>query len=263
MSQTEQAPVVAPKVEILPKVTLSHEGELALDTGVSVLPALRLVPQLEPFKLAVAELETQGARAVINSVDTYQRGSEFLSFCASNWDQMEVLRVAVKKPIDDYAKFIQSLFVPTQNRFTAIKNAVAAKMLTFKKAEDARVAAEQERIRKANEEAALKLAAESESRGDTAGASALLEVATMMPVAYAAPRLGGRNSMGKSTGTTKRWVGSVENPMVLLKAIIDGKVPISVIEWRTAELNKIAAGLRVTATVNGIKMEQSETLGQR
>lgn len=70
MSQTEQAPVVAPKVEILPKVTLSHEGELALDTGVSVLPALRLVPQLEPFKLAVAELETQGARAVINSVDT-------------------------------------------------------------------------------------------------------------------------------------------------------------------------------------------------
>lgn len=263
MSQPDQAPVSAPKVEVLPKVTLSHEGEMALDTGISVLPALRLVPQLEPFKVAATELEAQSDRAVINSVDKYQTGSEFLSFCAMNWDQLEALRVSVKRPIDDYAKFIQSLFVPLQNRFTAAKKSVADKMLVFKQAEDARAAAEQERIRKANEEAALKLAAESEARGDTAGASALLDVATMMPAPVVAPRLGGRNSMGRSTGTTKRWVGSVENPMVTLKAIIDGKVPISIIEWKQAELNKIAAALKVTATVNGIKMEQSETLGQR
>lgn len=263
MSQTDQTPVTASKVEILPKVTLSHEGELTLDTGVSVLPALRLVPQLEPFKAAVTELEAQSERAVINSVDRYQSGSEFLSFCAMNWDQLEALRVSVKRPIDDYAKFIQSLFVPLQNRFTAAKKSVADKMLTFKKAEDARAAAAQELIRRANEEAALKLAEEAQSKGDTSGAHALLEVATMLPAPVVAPRLGGRNSMGMSTGTTKRWVGTVENPMVLLKAIIDGKVPISVIEWRQAELNKIAAGLKVTATVNGIKMEQSETLGQR
>lgn len=263
MSQTAQAPVVAPKVEILPKVTLDHAGELTLDAGVSVLPALRLVPQLEPFKAAVTELEAQAQRAVIDSVDKWQNGSEFLSFCAMNWDQLEALRKSVKKPIDDYAAFIQSLFVPLQNRFGAAKNSVAEKMLAFKKAEDARAAAAQELIRKANEEAALKLAEESQARGDTSGAHALLEVATMMPAPYPAPRLGGRNSMGKSTGTTKRWVGTVENPMVLLRAIIDGKVPISVLEWRPAELNKIAAALKVTATVNGIKMEQSETLGQR
>lgn len=263
MSQTDQAPVTAPKVEVLPKVTLSHEGEMTLGTGVSVLPALRLVPQLEPFKGAATELEAQASQAVINSVEKYQTGSEFLSFCAMNWDQLEALRVSVKKPIDDYGKFIQSLFVPLQNRFTEAKKLVAGRMLVFKQAEDARAAAEQERVRKANEEAALKLAEEAQSKGDTGGAHALLEVATMLPAPVVAPRLGGRNSMGFSTGTTKRWVGSVENPMVLLKAIIDGKVPISILEWRQAELNKIAAGLKVTATVNGIKMEQSETLGQR
>lgn len=263
MSQTEQAPVTAPKVEILPKVTLSHEGELTRDTGVSVLPALRLVPQLVPFEAAVMELEAQAQRAVINSVDKFQSGSEFQSYCGMNWDQLEALRKSVKKPIDDYAAFIQSLFVPLQNRFTAAKKLVNEKMHVFKKAEDARAAAAQEVIRKANEEAALKLAEEAQSKGDTGGAHALLEVATMLPAPVFAPRLGGRNSMGKSMSTTKRWVGSVENPMLLLKAIIDGKVPISVLEWKQAELNKIAAGLKVTATVNGIKMEQSETLGQR
>lgn len=263
MSQTDQAPVSAQKIEILPKVTLNHEGEMALDTGVSVLPALRLVPQLEPFKVAVTELEAQAGRAVIDSVDNYQKGSEFLSFCASNWDQLEALRVAVKRPIDDYAKFIQSLFVPLQNRFAAAKTTVGGKMLVFKKAEDARAAAAQEAIRKANEDAALKLAEEAQSKGDTSGAHALLEVATMLPVPTIAPRLGGRNSMGKSTGTTKRWVGSVEKPMEVLQAILDGKVPISIIEWKSAELNKIAAGLKVTATLNGIKMEQTESLNQR
>lgn len=246
------------------KVDLDNSGAMVLSDTVSVLPILKLVPQLEPFKTAVEKLEAQAERAAISSEETYQKGSEFLSICQQNWDQMETLRKTVKRPIDDYAKLIQSIFVPIQQRFTTAKQTVSAKMLRFHQAEENRRAAEAEAVRKRNEEAALKLADEAEKTGDTAGAAAILDVATSMPVPRAAPRIGVTNSLGKSTNVTKRWIGSVAEPMEILKAIIAGHVPMSVIgEWSQSELNRIASTLKVEKTVHGIKIEHKPQLQQR
>lgn len=229
-------------------------------TPISILPILALIPQLEPFKVAAANVTGQAERAVIDSEEAWQKGSDFLTVCSDQWDQLEALRKAVKGPVDDYGKFIQSIFVPLQQNFLLAKGAVNERMRLFQKAEDARRLAAAEAVRKANEEAASKLAQEAEDRGDSATASAILDVATTAPVPVPRTRLGGTNSYGKSHHIVKRWTASVDSPMQLLQAILDGKVPISIIEWKQAELNKVAANLRVEKIVHGIKVFQTENL---
>jgi hypothetical protein len=245
------------------KVSLVTTDAVALSTGISVLPALSLIPQLEPFKAAVANLEAQAQRALIDSEESWQRGSDFETICAQHWEQLEDLRKAVKGPIDDYAKFIQALFLPLQQRFRAAKELVNTKRLTFQRAEQKRREAAAEAIRRANEEATLKLAAEREAQGDTQSAQAIMDMAVMLPLRQPSLRLGGRNTFGKSDSIAKRWTASVEQPMEVLKAILAGHIPMSVIDWKQAELNKVASSLKVEKTVHGLKIFQTETLQQR
>lgn len=245
------------------KTLVSTEG-VTISEGINVLPALKLIPVLAPFKVGADNVDGQAGRAVIDTEEAYGKASNLATICQQNWDQLEDLRKAVKGPVDDYAKFIQALFVPLQLKFKAAKDTTLAKMLTFQKAETARRAAAAEAVRKANEEAAQKLAEEAQERGDTATASAILDVATMAPVPVAAPRFTGSNAFGKSTSARKVWVASVAEPMVVLKAIIDGKLPISLIkEWSTSELNRIAGAVKAETTSNGLKIEFKESLQQR
>ena len=244
-------------------VLLAPEGAFE-GRGISILPVLELDPQLKPFRDAAINVTAQAERAVIDSEKAWQKGTDFLTVCTEQWDQLEALRKAMKGPVDDYGKFIQSLFVPLQARFATAKTTVSERMRLFLKAEEAKRAAAAAAVQKANEEAAAKLAEEAEKRGDTAGADAILQVATMAPVAAAPLRLGGTNSYGRSTNTVKRWTGSVENPMDVLKAIIAGQLPISIIkEWSQVDINRIAANLKVEKTVHGLKLFQSENLQQR
>lgn len=238
-------------------------GAIGDAAPISILPILELVPQLEPFKEAATNIEGQASRAVIDSEEAFQKGADFLTVCQDRWQQLEDLRKATKGPIDDYGRFIQAIFVPLQTRFETSKTTVNDRMLAFHKAEKERREREAEEHRRRNEEAAQLLAEQAEKRGDTASAEAILEIATVAPVRQAAPRIGGTNSFGKSTNLVKRWTASVEKPMEVLQAIIDGKLPISLIDWKQVELNKVANTLKVEKVVHGLKVFQSESLQQR
>lgn len=239
-------------------------GALTVATGISILPVLSLAPTLVPFENAAAELEDQLSRAVIDSDEAYAKGSEFLSLCAHMGGQLETLRKSVKGPIDDYGKLIQTMFLPKLERFKAAGKTMSERMLAYHQAAEARRREAEEKTRRAQEEAALALAAEQEAKGDTAGAGAILEAATVQPATRAPPRkIGGSNSMGRSTHVAVSWEGRVAEPMVTLKAIIDGKLPITILEWRHAELNRIARDVGVEGVHSGIKVSKVEGLRQR
>lgn len=238
-------------------------GALTVATGISILPVLSLAPTLVPFEEAAAELEDQLSRAVIDSDEQYAKGSEFLSLCDHMGKQLETLRKSVKGPIDDYAKLVQTLFVPKQERFKAAKEEMSGRMLTYQKAAEARRAEAEAKVRRAQEEAALALAAESEAKGDTAAAGAILEAAATVPTRAPTRKIGGSNSMGRSTHVATTWEGRVAEPMVALKAILDGKLPITILEWRPAELNRIAREVAVEGVHSGIKVSKAESLRQR
>lgn len=247
-------------------VTLQAPGQvegMPAGQAISVLPVLELIPQLVVFDERAAELEEMEKRAVIDSADAYMRGSDFETICKTNFDQLEAVRKAVKGPVDDYAKLIQSIFLPKQGRFTAVGKLMNAKRLAYHKAEEKRLADEAAAQRQKNEEEMLKLAEQTQAAGDTKGAAAILEAAVVAPVSVPQVRIGGSNSFGMSSSMTKRWVGSVEKPFEVLAAIISGKFPIDMIEFKQAEMNAAAKKIGVKGTFNGLKVDQSETLGNR
>ncbi|OLB83115.1 MAG: hypothetical protein AUI15_36645 [Actinobacteria bacterium 13_2_20CM_2_66_6] len=239
-------------------------GSLTVADGISILPALKLVPALEPFKAAATDLEAQGERAVIDSDETYQKGSDFLTVCDQQWRQLEDLRKATKGPVDDYAKFIQTLFLPIQGRFLAVKDGMRARMLAYQKAAEARRLEAERKVREAQEAAALELADQAAKGGNTAVADAILEAATAAPPARAPVRkIGGSNTFGRSTHIAETWQGRIVEPMEALKAIVAGQLPITLIEWRQVELNAVARQVKVEGIFRGLKVEKVEGLRQR
>lgn len=236
---------------------------LAVSPDLSIAPALEISAQLVPFHDAVLELEGQGSRAVIDSQETFQRGTELLSICKQHVDQLETFRVTVKRPIDDYAKFIQALFKPLIDRLTVTQKGVGQKMLAFQKAERERLEELARAKRRQQEEEAVRLAQEREAQGDTKAAEAIMEAATMAPQPLAAPRMATTSSLGHRTATTATWRGEVADPMTLLRAILELKVPIDVINWSQAELNAVARKVKVEGVHHGIKVSKEESLGMR
>jgi len=239
-------------------------GSLAVADGISILPALKLVPVLEPFKVAAADLEAQFERAVIDTDEAFARGSDFLSVCEQQWKQLEDLRKATKGPVDDYGKFIQTLFLPIQSRFASVKSAMQGRMLGYQKAAEARQREAEAKVRKAQEAAALELADQEAKSGNVAAADAILDAATAVPPARApARKITGSNTFGKSTHIAESWQGRVIEPMEVLKAIIAGQLPITLLEWRQAELNAVARQVKVEGIYRGLKVEKVEGLRQR
>jgi len=238
-------------------------NSLAVSSDLSIAPALEISAQLVPFHTAVKELEDQGTRVKIDSPEAFQRGTEFLSICKQHATQLESFRVTVKRPIDDYGKFIQALFKPLLERLDGLSRSVGAHMLAFQKAERERLEREQAEARKRQEEEALKLAQEREASGDTEAAAAIMEAATMAPMPMAAPRLGVTNSAGQRAQVTARWVGTVAEPMEVLKAILAGKYPVSLIDWKPIELNRAAAAIKAEGVHLGLRVSKEESLGMR
>lgn len=246
-----------------------YEGALppgvAMTDAITINPLEQIEPQLALFRAAATDLEEQAARGTIDSAQRYELGTEFLSVCSEKWKQLEQLRKAVKGPIDDYGAYIQAQFLPVLKQIKAARDLIETRMLGWKREQD-RIAAEAAaRLKREQEEAAQRLAAEEEAKGNTAVAGMILDAATTpTPAVKVSTVPTGKNSMGRSTQVKKTWVGEVDSPMVVLRAIVEGKLPVTLVgSWSQSELNRVAGSLKVTGTHLGIKVFERESLTQR
>lgn len=236
-----------------------------LGQGVVLLRPVELMRQTQPLMENATQLHSQSERAVIDSDANYVKGTEFLTTCTNQWNLLEELRKLAKAPVDDLAKFIQSQCRPSQDLLTEAKAAVSTKMLHYRKEVENARALEAARVRKQQEEEALKIAQDEENKGNASLASAIVDaVVTPATTVRTAPIGGARtNSFGRSTNVVSRWVGTVVEPMMVLQGIISGKIPISCIDWSAIELNKVAKAIGVEGTYLGIKVAKAESLQQK
>lgn len=242
---------------------------IEVGVGITLTHPLELTRQMQPFVENAADMAAQADRAVIETDEAYVKGTEFLSTCTQQWNAIEEIRTAAKKPVDDLGRFIQVQCKPAQDQLSCTnppgaKQVLEAKMLAYR-----RVVAERQRLadeatKKKQEEEALALAQQEQDKGNTTTAAAILDAATTMPAARAAAPIGGArtNSMGRSTNVAKVWKGSAEKPMEVLQAIINGVYPISLIQFQEGEMNKAAKTVAATGTFHGLKIEQVESLRQ-
>lgn len=207
--------------------------------GISIIPLYQLQDDLEPIEANLQDIEGQVERAAIASQDAYQGGSDILSAIQLQLNTLEAKRVEAKKPADDYGKLVQKIATPLKERLDAAKKTLTAKMLVWHNAEAARLRAAQETIRKQQQEEAERLAAKAREQGNEKTAERIEEMVAASPTAPT-PRVGIANYTGKTHGSRVYWNGEVVEPMVVLRAILDGKIPISAIEFNKSSLNKVA-----------------------
>jgi hypothetical protein len=251
------------KSETMKELAVTEDG-VDIAPGISMLPSLRIAAQLVPLKKRADELIAMAGRASIVDADSYARGAAYLGLVKETGEQLETFRVSVKRPIDDYSKFIQKMFMDIITPLIQQgKNIVSTKMLTYHQAEEAKAREAAAAERKKREDEAAALAAQEREKGNAEAAQAIEEAVAATPAPQVQSTVSNVRVGGFKVAVPKTWQGEVVAPMDVLRAIIDGKVPISVLEWSQSGLNAYARTIKVEGTHNGIKLEEKATLGVR
>jgi hypothetical protein len=227
---------------VVPRETLATDfafAPVSLAPGISIVPLITLQRDLEPFELNLEDIEGQVSRAVIGDQDAYQGGSDILSAIQAQLNKLEAKRVEVKKPADDFGDMVQKLTKPLKTRLDDAKKSLNEKMLVWYRAEEKRKNDAQEAIRKQQQEEADKLAAAARAQGQESTAEAIENMVAAAPAAPA-PRVGVSNYTGKTHAKRTYWNGEVHDKMEILRQVIAGVLPMSLIEISKSGLNTIA-----------------------
>jgi hypothetical protein len=225
------APAYVPRETSLAPVVLAP--------GIAIVPLLQLQTDLEPFEANLEDIEGQIERAVIESQDAYQGGSDILSAIQTQLNKLEAKRVEVKKPADDFGTMVQKLVKPYKDRLDDAKKRLNAKMLVWYNAEEKRKKDAQEAIRKQQQEEADRLAAKAREQGQESTAAAIESMVAAAPTAPA-PRVGVANYAGKTHAKRAYWNGAAHDTMEILRQIVAGNLPSHIVEFSKSGLNTIA-----------------------
>lgn len=220
---------------------------------------------------ANAIIAEQMANAIeISSDEENEMAINTLSNVKKYFKEIESSESEAVKPINTLKQRVKDLYRPIIDSFEKSEKIIKDKMLTFakeKEAERKRLEAERQ---KAFEEAQAKAKAEAAEKQRIADAEAkknktapvVVETAYVEPPKPILEEKTVKTSVGSST-IIKSWKGEVSNPMELLKAIIDGRVSIAVVDFKQIELNNYAKAKKVEGVFDGIKVYENQTVSAR
>lgn len=208
----------------------------------------------EDAKQVALTVPEQAKALTVATLEQYQEGESLLATCK----QIETEIHATFDPIVDKAHQAHKEAVAQRKKYLdPIENGrriLKDKMIAFRDEEERKQKEEQARLdaeaRKRAEDEQLALAAQLEAEGDKETANAIIaEPVQVAPVAVqktapAASRL----SAGRSV-----WSAEVVSLLSLVKAIAEGKQPITLIEPNMTALNGMARSLKGALAIPGVK----------
>lgn len=135
-------------------------------------------PQAELAVKAANEAYDVAQAYVIDSPEMYQAAGDELRDIATKAKQIEETRLSLTRPLDESKRRIMDLFRVPLDRLQQAEQVLRSAMLTWKKAEDARIAREREAAERAAREERERLAREQAER-EAAAAAARAEAARL------------------------------------------------------------------------------------
>lgn len=221
-------------------------------SGAISLSLAEHAPQVESF----AE---QSQRAVIDSDEAMQRGTDLMTLIKGVHKELDETRKALGKPLRDATTQINTEFNVYLNKLDDAKKAINSKMLAYHKQREAEERKRREEERKAREEAALKAA---ESATNEEEQEAILEAAVSVTEesSKAAPVHG---NLGGTTHTRTTWSGEVVDPKAFFMALANGDLPHSLVSFSKAGLNAEAKRHGKEEVIHGIECKKNTALATR
>jgi len=201
--------------------TKPSKQELAIAEQQKALPTKKLSTvhvDITDLCEAAEKLQEMADRAEIKTAEDYAKGGDLIKISRTNHSKAEDLRKELSAPYHSLWKFINAQFKPVTASLDKVKTTIEKKMVTWKRAEDDRLAAiakeEQDRI----EAEALERA---EAEKTEEGADEVMETAAAAVEKVEEKASVGiqRGNFGSSTGTRKVYTTNVSNQVEFLSAL--------------------------------------------
>lgn len=257
--------------------------------------ALAAANQPEAAKaIQIAEQAFEVATAyVIDSPEMYQAAGDELREISTKAKKVEETRLSLTRPLDEAKRRIMDLFRGPLDRLAEAEKVLRASMLTWKRAEDERIArerAEAERIARQEREAAeraareaaeaaerarreaaelaaagdddaaeLAAAAAEDAAAEAAAAAEAVELAEIAPpvaIVAEAPKAAG-------IATRQTWKAEVIDFAALVKAAAERPELLPYLEANMQTINGVAKSLKAECRIPGVRVYAEEGLAVR
>ena len=216
---------------------------------------LQQVHSVRDMKIAAQEIE-------VTDQIQYEIAADYIGDISSRITELDNMRKNLKAPILQAGRNIDNMFKIPLDDGRIAKKLIQNKMLDYvavveyeKEQAEKEVARIADEAKKKAEEEALALIA----NGDDEAAQEILDNVDIMPV----PTNTIEKPKAAGISTRANWKCKLVDMNKLIRAIIQGKAPISLITLDTAAANKYARAVRDTLDVEGLEFYNDATLAVR
>lgn len=244
-----------------------------METALIQTEEIKVEPlHIDLVKWNAYSLEAEATANFITITDDTENGMAIntLSKIKTFGKEVESARTETVKPLNDLTKRVNAMYKPITESLDKSEKVIKEKMLSFaQEKERIRQLEEQKRQREfeeAKRKAELeyleaKKKAEAEAKKNKTVPIVVEQKFVEPPMALVEEKTV-RSSEGQTT-IMKSWKGEVASPMDILKGIIEGRISISVIDFKQTELNNYAKAKKVQGVFDGIKVFEHQTISAR
>lgn len=201
----------------------------------------------------ISSVTEQVSRVEIKDDDDFAKGGTFIKAVRNLKKEIDDERKLLVDPLNDEVKLINARF---KERTGVIDSAVATvqpKLDAYlREKEKARqLAIAEERAKREAE--ALANATQLEAQGATQAADLALQQG-MQKTAAEKQKLGATSEYGVTTSATETWSGEEADVIEILKAVINGDLPLATVSISKAQLNTFAREKKQEGVFCGVKI---------
>lgn len=198
----------------------------------------------------------------IKTHDDCQAAADILKDAKTKVKALEERRKLITKPLDDAKASVMELFRPATTALTQLEKTLKPKISKFI---DDQEAARRKIEAEAEEKARIardKLEAKAEKMRDN-GKTEQAEALEMRAATTVASAPAVYSQKISSVSVRKTWVADVTDTLAVCRAIADGLLPPTIIEFKQAELNRLAATWQNTRAFDGLNIYQKSGVASR
>lgn len=205
-------------------------------------------------------LDAQGNRiSLITDDEEFDRAANFALDCNTVEKRIDARREEITKPALKFQKAVNGTLNPFIKRINEVRQLVQQAAHAYKKKKDEEEQKKAQAEREARENEALERAQRLQAAGRTEAANQLLDIAASAPKPVSTTRA----VSGGSAFERGRWVGVIQDKVSILKAAIEGRVPLDEITISQSWLNQKARDTKLETVIDGIRITKEENLGLR
>ncbi len=231
-------------------------------TAAQLAEAAAADPKLAQLDDAAIAILTTAEAFTITTLEQYSASGDVLKRIKAQQRELTDLRMSLTRPLDDAKSRTMALFKPAGDRLARAEQTIKGAMLNFSREQERKRAASEAEARELAEkerQRLQRLAEAARERGADEKAETFEERAASVPV----PIVAAEKPAVAGVATRTTWHAEVVDKLELVKAVADGRAPLSALEPNMVLLNQQARSLKGELAIPGVRAVADEGIAAR